>query len=165
MTPAPPNAYGLIQRWPLMSTREIHDHEDSKRVAVLEDVRNRCRSEPAMPSRRHQAPFLLTPAATTEIRSHEDRWRVCIAAVSSGVVAGRMRRGDCNAHTDAWSLFQTAEQFDTCMAHDPLRFADPLMYLQVNKEFQHAFDQRDQSDAHSISRLDPGPGDERTVGH
>ena len=118
-----------------------------------------------MPSRRHQAPILLTPAPPTEIRSRDHRWRVCIAAVSSGVVAGRMWRGDCNAHTDAWSLFQTREQFEACMAHDPLRFADPLMYLQANKEFEHAFDQRHQSRAQSSSRLEPGPGDERTVGH
>ena len=37
-TRATPNAYGLIQRGPLKYTRGPYDHEDSKRVAVPQEI-------------------------------------------------------------------------------------------------------------------------------
>lgn len=118
-----------------------------------------------MPVRRPQTPFLLTPQTRTEIRAHDDRWRVCIARVGAGLVTGRMRRGSGNVHTDGWSLFRTREQFDACAARDPLRFADPLMFLQVTKEFGHAFDRHQNADAPTRPCLEPGPGDGGAGGH
>lgn len=117
-----------------------------------------------MPTRRTLVPFLLTPATRKEIRAHDGRWHLCVARVDSGVVTGRMRLGDGNAHTDVWTLFQTREQYDACAASDPLRFADPLMLVQEKQEFQHAFDQRHQGAA-CVRDGETDPGDGRTVGH
>ncbi|MDP1533370.1 MAG: hypothetical protein Q8N44_04035 [Rubrivivax sp.] len=118
-----------------------------------------------MPARLPQAPFLLTPHTRTEIRARDDHWRVCIASVGTGLVTGRMRSGSGNAHTDGWSLFRTREQFDACAARDPLRFSDPLMFLQVTKEFDHAFDRHQSAGALPRILIESGPGDGCSGGH
>jgi hypothetical protein len=99
-----------------------------------------------MPTR-SSPPWLLVPLTQTEIRARDDRWRVSVARIRTGVVAGRMRRGSGNAHTCAWSLFRTREQYDACAARDSLRFVDPLMFVQVRKEFHDAFDRHQPTDA------------------
>ena len=101
-----------------------------------------------MPTRRPLVPFLLTPAIRNEIRTRDDRWRLSITGVDTGVVTGRMRLGGGNAHTDVWSLFHNREQYEAFAANDPLRFAEPLMLVQAKKEFHHAFDQRHEAAAH-----------------
>lgn len=100
-----------------------------------------------MPTRRTQSTCPTTSLLQTEVRARDDRWRLCVASVGGGVVTGRRRRGNGNAHSDAWSLFQTREQYDACAASDPLRFEDPLMFARMNQEIHHAFDQQRQTDA------------------
>jgi len=88
------------------------------------------------------APFLLAPAHRPDLSDGAQAWRVTFARVSSGVVAGRMQRHGRNGHTDRWALFQTREQFAACAARDPLRFSEPLMFVRMKKEFDHAYDQQ-----------------------
>ena len=65
--------------------------------------------------------------------------RTSLVRVEAGVVAGSAKRGTGNARSETWTMFMTAEQFDTCCADDPLRFTDPLLFAQLKTEFEHVF--------------------------
>lgn len=67
-------------------------------------------------------------------------WRISLVQVPSGVAAGRTRRVHGNALTESWALFMTREQLDACLTTDPLRHADPLLFAQIKREFDHVFD-------------------------
>lgn len=88
------------------------------------------------------APFLLAPPHRTGLCDSGQSWRVTFSRVRNGVVEGRMVRFGTAGHADRWALFQTSEQFAACAAHDPLRFADPLMFVRVKKEFDHVYSQQ-----------------------
>lgn len=88
------------------------------------------------------APFLLAPPQRPGLCDGAQTWRVTFSRVPCGVVAGRMQRFGATGHTDRWALFHSREQFATCATHDPLRFAEPLLFVQMTKEFDHAYDQQ-----------------------
>ena len=85
-------------------------------------------------------PFLLAPQVRSELRTRDDRWRVSVSRVGTGVVTGRMERRAGNVHADAWLLFRSRTEFESALAQDPLRFAEPLMTLQLQQEFDHVID-------------------------
>jgi hypothetical protein len=78
-------------------------------------------------------------------------WRLSLVQVPSGVAAGRTRRVQGNAHTESWALFMTREQLDACLTTDPLRHADPLLFAQIKREFDHVFDSPSSYDSRDLN--------------
>ena len=96
------------------------------------------------------------PCERADVRGGNDPWRVSLVKVPSGVAAGRTRRVQGNAQTEWWALFVTREQFDACLTTDPLRHADPLLFAQIKREFDHVFDPPNSRDFNSGARKDLG---------
>lgn len=84
---------------------------------------------------------LLAPAQRATLCDGSHAWSLTFTRVPRGVVTGRRHRHGATAHTDRWALFQTRDQFAQCAARDPLRFADPLMFVRMKTEFDHAYEQ------------------------
>jgi hypothetical protein len=66
-----------------------------------------------------------------------------IARVGCGVVTGRLLRGRGHAHTAVWSLLRHRSQVQAFAALDPLRFDDPLLFMQARQALEHVFDRTD----------------------
>ena len=86
------------------------------------------------------------PNKRTEVRIRGDAWQVSLVNVPSGVAAGRTQRHRGNVLTESWTLFVNRDQFELCSAGDPLRFADPHLFAQIMKEFDHVFERFDPCD-------------------
>lgn len=65
---------------------------------------------------------------------------VLLVPVASGVAAGRMQRLQGDTLAQWWTLFVSREQVDACLTQDPLRFENPVLFEQIRREFDHAFD-------------------------
>lgn len=89
------------------------------------------------------------PHERANVQSRNDPWRVSLVKVPSGVAAGRTRRIQGNVHTESWALFTNQAQFDAFLATDPLRHADPLLFAQLKREFDHVFHRPDPPDLNS----------------
>lgn len=100
-------------------------------------------------SHRTTGSVIPPPHPRTNVRGRDEFWRVSLVKVTSGVAAGRTRRGRGNATTEWWALFMSREQIDACSTADPLRFSDPLLFAQIKKELDHVFDRSDSCDFHS----------------
>ena len=86
------------------------------------------------------------PGEAAVLGGGNEHWRIQLVNVPSGVAAGRTAHSHGNTHTESWALFVTREQFDACVETDPLRFADPLLFEQIKREFNHVFDQPNSND-------------------
>lgn len=76
---------------------------------------------------------------------------ICLVNVPAGVAAGHVQPLGGNAQLEWWALFVSHEQYDSCAERDPLRFAEPVRFARINREFNHVFDQprpRDPGDVH-----------------
>ena len=80
------------------------------------------------------------PQHCQEVVAHDGRVRISLAKVSSGIAEGRTLGGPGNTRTQWWSLFDSREMFDACVAHDQLRFANPIVFMQLKTEFTHVID-------------------------
>jgi hypothetical protein len=90
--------------------------------------------------------------------AHRAAWRIKLVRVPSGVAAGSNLRLRGNATTECWTLFSSREEFHACSSSDPLRFSDPLLFDQLRREIDHAFDRPDPSDVPHGVRQQPRPG-------
>ena len=107
-------------------------------------------------------PVIRTPNDGPAGRGRGDVWRARLVRVPSGVAAGRTKRGRGNALTEWWTLFSSRDHFDVCSAADPLRFADPLLFAQITKEFDHVFDRSESQEFRSRAWDEHGPSRARS---
>jgi hypothetical protein len=89
-------------------------------------------------SQRSPIATLRTTRPTAHPRDRSHRHQVRLVKVRSGVAAGRTTRHP--THTEWWTLFTTRDQFDACVADDPMRFRDPLLFTQIKAQLDDLFD-------------------------
>jgi len=90
--------------------------------------------------------------APISVGGHGESWQVHLVNVPSGVAAGRTLRLSGNARLEWWALFSNLEQVDVCATKDPLRFAEPIRFARINREFNNAFHSSRPDDVHTGAR-------------
>jgi hypothetical protein len=90
--------------------------------------------------RRTLIPLVPDPERCTQIVARDGRLRIGLVRLGSGVAEGRTLAGRGNARTQWWTVFPTRQTFEACAAHDPLRFSNPIAFLQLQTEFSHVVD-------------------------
>jgi hypothetical protein len=90
--------------------------------------------------RRTLTALVPDPPHAREILAHDGRVRISLTRLGSGVAEGRTLAGRGSARSQWWALFNTGVMFDACAAHDPLRFSDPLAFVNLRTEFSHVVD-------------------------
>jgi hypothetical protein len=80
------------------------------------------------------------PRKRGDVRRRTAPLRLHLVKLQAGVAAGSTTRSEGNVRAEWWALFASLEQFESCWADDPLRFADPLLFSQVQAKAEKLFD-------------------------
>lgn len=96
------------------------------------------------------------PRADVRLVTPDSKLHIALNRVRSGVIVGRSHACAGNAHADYWALFDDAEHFRRCCDLDELRFAYPLVYIQLLKAFHDVYNQPAHADSAEGSGSDAG---------